>query len=52
LALFLDLILRIENFGADRADMIKPTFSRLFKTKNNIAEKRNQGTAKSNFVYT
>jgi all-trans-retinol 13,14-reductase len=28
-----------------------PTFSRLFKTKNNIAEKRNQGTAKSNSVY-
>lgn len=29
----------------------QPTFSRLFKTKNNIAEKRNQGTAKSNSVY-
>ena len=31
--------------------LIEPTFSRLFKTKNNIAEKRNQGTAKSNSVY-
>ena len=30
---------------------LEPTFSRLFKTKNNIAEKRNQGTAKSNSVY-
>ena len=30
---------------------LNPTFSRLFKTKNNIAEKRNQGTAKSSFVY-
>jgi hypothetical protein len=30
---------------------LKPTFSRLFKTKNNIAEKRNQGRAKSNSVY-
>jgi hypothetical protein len=31
--------------------MIEPTFSRLFKTKNNIGDKKNQGTAKSGFVY-
>jgi Uma2 family endonuclease len=29
---------------------IQPTFSRLFKTKNNIGEKTSQETAKSNFV--
>ena len=30
---------------------LKPTFSRLFKTKNNIGEKKSQETAKSNSVY-
>jgi antibiotic biosynthesis monooxygenase (ABM) superfamily enzyme len=28
-----------------------PTFSRLFRTKNNIYEKKHQETAKSDFVY-
>ena len=30
---------------------LEPTFSRLFKTKNNIGDKKNQETAKSGFVY-
>jgi hypothetical protein len=30
--------------------LVEPTFSRLFKTKNNIGEKTSQETAKSNFV--
>ena len=30
--------------------ILKPTFSRLFKIKNNIVEKKNQGTAKSEFA--
>jgi hypothetical protein len=34
-----------------RVGLFNPTFSRLFKTKNNIGDKKNQGTAKSGFVY-
>ena len=34
--------------GVDQ--VLKPTFSRLFNTKNNIDEKKSQETAKSNFV--
>jgi hypothetical protein len=31
--------------------LVKPTFSRLFKPKNNIYEKRLRETAKLDFVY-
>jgi hypothetical protein len=30
--------------------MLNPTFSRLFRIKNNIVEKKSQGTAKSGFA--
>lgn len=40
-----------ENNVLDRRGIpFRPTFSRLFKTKNNIGEKKSQETAKSNFV--
>lgn len=37
--------------GAARNTALQPTFSRLFRTKNNIAEKKSQETAKSGFAY-
>jgi hypothetical protein len=46
-----NLLEELADLGKNNRRALKPTFSRLFKTKNNIGDKKNQGTAKSGFVY-
>ncbi len=41
----------VETVQSPQAEMFYPTFSRLFRIKNNIVEKKSQGTAKSGFAY-
>ncbi len=38
-------------FDPQEFPFLEPTFSRLFRTRNNIVEKKSQGTAKSVFAY-
>ena len=41
---------QLESFAQREQIPIDPTFSRLFKTKNNIYEKKHRETAKLDFV--
>lgn len=52
LAMIMTLALMVYSLGQRQLrQALEPTFSRLFKIKNNIYKNRSQGTVKSDFVY-